>query len=235
MIPRCDFEPSGELPVHARYWMPPADIIDKEGGTGIGFFRDVWLIINVPEDEAREIATDEREICRIVDEISPDVRTFEELVGLVESYFPEDAESSGIAPEVLQRLDLYLDEFSPLHGLDLGVAGLTYALASIGCVPVASCRGHAKPHSWADRPVVHVAIDRPHADWLQSIVRRTGCGFDIDPERPDFLVIDAPSITEMIELAGAVLYEAETNWPSQLSRRYDPVEAEPRCSPEDVG
>lgn len=234
MIPRCDFEPSTELPARARYWMPPAEDIDEEEGTGIGFFQDVRLIINVPADEAQEIAKDEREILRIVDESSPDVETFEEIASLIEMYYPEDAESSGIAPETLQRLDPYLSDFSPLYGLDLGVAGPAYALESIGCVPVASCRGHAESHSWTDPPVVFAAIDRQHAEWLRPLVRQTGCGFDVDTERPNFLMIEAPSIRETSELACVVLREAETNWPSELSRRYDPVEAEPGASYEEV-
>jgi hypothetical protein len=215
--------------------MPPAEDIDEENGSGIGFFHNVWLIINVPEDEAWEIVKEEREILRILDESSPDAETFEELAELVESYYPEDAESAGIAPAVLQRLDPYLDELSqPLQGLELGVAGLAHALASIGCVPVASCRGHRKPHSWADRPAVYAAIDRQRAEWLQPLVRRTGCGFDVDLERPNFLMIDAPSIRETTELASAVLHEAAANWPNQLSRRYDPVEVEPGQSYEGV-
>ncbi|SCF34694.1 hypothetical protein GA0074695_5877 [Micromonospora viridifaciens] len=223
MIPRLELELSDDLPADARYWMPPPDEVDFEGGTGIGFFQDVRLIINVAPDEAQQIAADEREILRIVDSLSPDGATFERLANLVEFYDPDDAESSGVGPAAFERLEQYLDEWSPLQGLELGVAGIAHALASVGCIPVASCRSHVAQYSWADRPVVYFAADEPHGRWLEPLVRQAGCGFAIDDERPDFLLLEAPSITEMTRLTAAILRESETGWPTWLSRTYEPV------------
>lgn len=174
MIPRSNIRLSAELPAQAKYWVPSREDIDPDGRDGIGFFRDVWLIINVDRAEAMEIADNERQILRIIDELAQDAETFEELAGLVEAYYPEDVEFTGVSTKILARLDPYLDEFSPLHGLELGVSGLCHTLASVGCVPVASCRSHTSQRCWADRPVVYVALDRPHAQWLQPIVHPRG-------------------------------------------------------------
>ncbi|MEU9507127.1 hypothetical protein AB0D32_12690 [Micromonospora sp. NPDC048170] len=203
--------------------MPSADEVDFEGGSGIGFFHNVRLIVNVAPDEAEQIAEDERQILRLVDELSPDGITFEQLANLVEFYDPDDAESSGATPAALERLDPHLDEWSPLQGLELGVSGLAHALASVGCIPVASCRSHVAPHSWADRPVVYVATDEPHGRWLEPLVRRSGCGFATDDGRPHFLLIEAPSVVEITRLTAAILHEAGSGWPAGLSRSYEPA------------
>jgi hypothetical protein len=92
-----------------------------------------------------------------------------------------------------------------LEGLELGVAGLVYALASVGCVPAASCRGHSRPHAWAERPIVLLAADRARAEWLRPLVSGAGCGFCLDDVRPQILGIEAPSIDEMTALARLVL------------------------------
>ncbi|MDI6099241.1 hypothetical protein QLQ12_11610 [Actinoplanes sp. NEAU-A12] len=60
------------------------------------------------------------------------------------------------------------------------------------------------------------AIDREHADWLQPLVESTLCGFDVDYNRPEFLTIHAQSITEMMDLAEAILAKAAHDPPPPL-------------------
>jgi hypothetical protein len=79
-----------------------------------------------------------------------------------------------------------------LGGLELGVAGLVHALASVGCFPAASCRGHSGPEAWARHPVVYLAVDRPRASVLEQFVQVAGYGFGVDLERSDLLIIEGP-------------------------------------------
>jgi len=92
-----------------------------------------------------------------------------------------------------------------LEGLEAGVAGLVYALSAAGMYPAASCRGHPEPDSWSAIPVVMFAADRPHAEALQPLVESSGCGFGLDPVRPELLVINGRSVQDTLRLGHAVL------------------------------
>jgi hypothetical protein len=111
------------------------------------------------------------------------------------------------------------DKQSPLEGLELGVAGLVYALASVRCWPAASCRGHPHPNAWSDVPVVFLAVSRHRAGVLEPLVRSTGCSFGIDAARPDLLTIYAPSIEETMALARQIMSERSAFPQSRPSRR----------------
>jgi hypothetical protein len=157
VIPIADVIVDPMLPKQATYWMPSEDEIDEEG---IGYFRDTWLIISVPEDGARDLIAIERQITRLVDSIAINSEQFETLAHAIESADLTELPASLIDSEQYEALaGLVEDDISPLEGLELGVTGLVYALASIGCVPAASCRGHAGARSWARHPVVLFASD----------------------------------------------------------------------------
>ena len=104
----------------------------------------------------------------------------------------------------------YLTGEPALEGLEVGVAGLVYALSAAGMFPAASCRGHVDPDSWSAVPVVMFAADRVHAEALRPLVESSRCGFDLDPIRPELLVINGRSAEDTLRLGRAVLASIET-------------------------
>ena len=51
MIPQFDPGGHADLPPEATFWMPDRSELDDE--EGIGYFRDVWTISDVPVSDAR--------------------------------------------------------------------------------------------------------------------------------------------------------------------------------------
>jgi hypothetical protein len=86
-----------------------------------------------------------------------------------------------------------------------GRSSLVYALSAAGMYPAASCRGHPEPDSWSAIPVVMFAADRAHAEALQPLVESSGCGFGLDPVRPELLVINGRSVKDILRLSHALL------------------------------
>jgi len=52
---------------------------------------------------------------------------------------------------------------------------------------------------------VYLAADREHAKLLESLIQDSDCGFDIDPDRPELLVLVARSLNATLWLAQAIL------------------------------
>ena len=209
MIPQREVEVSSDLPAEATYWMPTEeDIPDDEG---IGFFRDNWIILGWTREEASDLLTEEKRICQLVDDLSASAEVFEVFAKAVENGdaedIPADVKESDRGQAFANSLS---EEYSPLEGLELGVSGLTHALCAIGCVPVASCRSHFGPSSWAHCPVVLFATTRQSAEWLQTLVAHAGCGFNADPSRPEFMVIEGPSIKNFMTLAYTIIEKFAT-------------------------
>lgn len=204
MYPRTEVELNVELPSGAEFWTPEPDDIDEEG---FGYFRDVWPIIGVPEDEAREMLNRDRDASSLVSGLASTEPEFDAIARVVETGVSDYAEDLSVAK--LSALGRYIaadeDDPVPLEGLDVGVAGLVYALSAAGAYPAASCRGHHGDHSWSDVPVVLFAIDQCRASVLAPLVRDAGCGFDIDPARPGLLVVCSASIEGTLALAEAVI------------------------------
>jgi hypothetical protein len=211
---KLDF--TSKIPSAARYWMPTQEQLNGE--EGIGFFRDVWTIVPVTYAEAAEVVAAEAEGMRGVDAASSDAESYEMFAKAMDQHNPDDYDPDDEEDfaELASRADI---ESIDLRGLEIGVSGLAHALAAIGCVPVASCRGHVKMRPWSRRPVVFAAVDRAHAEWLRPLVRDCSCGFAIDTERPDFLVIGGPSILETAALAAAILDKAASDPPPPLILR----------------
>ncbi|MFD8282629.1 hypothetical protein ACFV47_26115 [Streptomyces solisilvae] len=211
MIPVSQYEREPNIPSAATFWFPAEeDIPDDEG---IGYFRDVWLILNEPEEETRRVLFAESRLMAIVDHLATSQDEYEIMVTMIEKEDPANMPLGELRdqmqhkiPEVFEHSE---DAPSPLNFLELGVAGLSYALSTIGAVPVASCRGHLS--GWSDRPVVYVALDQQRAEWLQPLVYRTGCGFHVGLNREEFLAIDAPSIRETHKLAESILGLFDSN------------------------
>lgn len=206
-----DFQEGPNIPEHATFWMPTEEEIPED--EGIGLFRDVWMILGVSKSNSQYVVEEERKSISLIDRLATDQAEYEDIAACFDDgYIRED-----VTPEVRARLleavpempqDADFDVIYPdLGGLEVGVAGLAFALSYIGAVPVASCRAHIAPHTWSDRPVVLSAIDRQRADWLLPLLRQTGCGFSIDANRGEFLTVDAPSIAHSNGLAQAILAE----------------------------
>jgi hypothetical protein len=199
MYPTTDVTFDSRLPSAAQFWTPSQS--DLEEDEGFGLFREVWPIFDITEVEARDITLRDQSLAAFVGDIATNDVEFDLIATAVETGSVEDIE--GLAHEQYVALTPYLTDMTALENLEIGVAGLVYSLAAAGMYPAASCRGH--PTGWSEVPVVFLAADREHAQRLQPLVGGAGCGFDIDPDRPELLVILSRSIEETLSLADAIL------------------------------
>lgn len=209
MIPTRSIPVSPDLPGAAGYWTPkPSDISDE----GFGFFQDVWRITGVTKAEAAEVIEIERACVDFLDTVAAGDREFDQGAEAleardIESIELEDAVLVPIQKFIAERLGM--DDFHPLGGLEVGVAGLVHALSAVHAFPAASCRGHVgPPKPWAEVPVVLFAIDRRRAEILQPLVAEAGAGFSLDATRPELLVIHAGSVTAFMQLANLIVENA---------------------------
>jgi hypothetical protein len=200
MIPVADIDRHPALPSDASFRLPSRDEISEEG---FGFFRDVWYLGQPGVRVTGALIEREATILERVDRLASDEDEFESIARAIELGDPELIPGH-LAAEAIAELDDYVDpEVSPLEGLELGVAGLSYALSTVGLPTAASCRGH--DGGWAAHPVVFFAAQRLRAEVLERLVSGTRCGFIIDPARSQLLVLEAPSVADTVELAQAVL------------------------------
>lgn len=200
LFPEAQPHGTSALPAAAAFWMPKPDEIDEEG---FGYFRDTWLIKHVRVGEAREIMVAERRTAEVVGELADNVEDFERLAQVAESGGIDDPAHnlSGLERAALGEV---VSDIPELGGLELGVAGLAHALATVRILPAASCRSHPE-RSWSDAPVVLVAATEFRAEALQPLVEASGCTFAIDEYRPELLVVRGVSIVNTMALADAVI------------------------------
>ena len=205
MYPTADIRLDPSLPANAEFWVPePEEIDDYEG---FGLFQDVWPITEVSEAEASAVAREDGLLCQVVGGLARDATDFDVLAAAAET--GTAGEDDEITAESLTALAPYLTGKAALVGLEAGVAGLVYALSAAGMFPAASCRGHPEPNSWSAVPVVLFAADWEHAKALQPLVQRSGCGFDLDPLRPELLVVTGRPVEDTLRLGGSVLASME--------------------------
>ncbi|MER5798606.1 hypothetical protein [Streptomyces mirabilis] len=200
MIPQRDVDISSDLPAGTAFWMPRREDMSEEG---FSYFRDSWLILDVPPDIAVIIIDFDVRIALTIETMSPDASVFEKYALAIEEERFEDIPGDPFAN---------FPEYA-IEGLELGVSGLAHALAAIGCAPAASCRSHEGPDSWSPCPAIEFACDRERFEWLQPLVRDSGCGFSIDPARSELLMIIAPSIRGTLDLAKAIISSYATQNP----------------------
>jgi hypothetical protein len=206
VYPNADIGLDPSLPTRAEFWVPePEEIDDYEG---FGLFHDVWPITDVSADHAIAVAQEDELLCQVVADLARDAADFDILAAAVET--GSIGEDDEITAESLSALAPYLTGEQALEGLEVGVAGLVYALSAAGMFPAASCRGHPDPDSWSAVPVVMFAADRVHAEALQPLVESSQCGFDLDPIRPELLVINGRSVEDTLRLSRAMLASIET-------------------------
>jgi hypothetical protein len=211
VIPTSNPTGTADLPTEATYRMPKPEDIGEEG---FGYFRDVWLIKDVPVREARQMLAQERRITEVIDALSDTAEGFDRLAHTIEwgsnSSWAEAAPATPHERAVLSEFMCEEDEPSPLGGLDLGVAGLVYALATVRIMPAASCRGHTGDRAWSTEPVVLFAATERRARALQPLAARTGCVFAIDGARRNLLTVEGRSILDTMALGDAVLANRES-------------------------
>ncbi|MEU5259307.1 hypothetical protein [Amycolatopsis sp. NPDC021455] len=207
MIPVASLDLTPALPSATRYWIPSDDDVTEEG---IGYFRDTWLIYDINPQEASVALTEDERLVNFIDSIAQTVEEYDLISAAIEENDPERLDhllDAGRASLVSTEINDE-DDPHPLDGLEIGVAGIVSALTAAGFLTAASCRGHVGQMAWSSNPVVYVATDRRHADRVAPLVADHHCGFNIDPSRPELLVIEAPSAREMLSLARAVLDDA---------------------------
>lgn len=213
MFPTSPLSGSTTVPAEATFWMPRPEDIDEEG---IGaFFRGTWLIKDVSVREARRLRQEERRIADIVRRLATTAEDFDRLAYAVEGggYDPDEADEEFYLTEGERtELDEFLsdDEAATLESLELGVAGLVYALATVRIIPAASCRGYPGDRAWSDVPVVLFATTEYRARALQPLVEATNCRFGVDTARPELIAVAGRSILDTMALADAVLESRRT-------------------------
>lgn len=214
------------IPDDATFWMPKPQDIDEEG---IGcLFRGTWLIKDVPVREARRLRQEECRIAEVVGNLAATAEDFDRLAHAIEDGCDPDVSAEQVLSSTERAaLDGFVsdDESAALDSLELGVAGLVYALATVRIIPAASCRGHPGDRAWSDAPVVLFATTEYRARALQPLVEATGCRFGIDPARQDLLTVQGRSILDTMALADAVLGSRHTFVRPRPSRGHRPVRA----------
>ncbi|WP_329289377.1 hypothetical protein [Streptomyces sp. NBC_01455] len=211
MIPTADIDVDPRFPADLAMGLPDEEEVDEEG---YGYFRDVWTIGAVSREEAIAIIEEEQRLVRLVDHASRDHGEFEALATAVErrevDRLPRGYTEQHPDSDLVHEASLDSDDGVPLEALELGVAGLSYALASAGCFTAASCRSHHSDRPWADRPVIFFAAERSTVHWLATLARDSGCGFADGSERAaKLLVLEAPSITNFMDMASRIVQQVE--------------------------
>jgi hypothetical protein len=212
VLPKYEIELNADLPCDFGYWFPTPEDIEDTGGEGFGYFHDTWLLDDVEQAEARAAVAQEACLINAIDAVAHDATEFDVIASAAENGHPDDVEIVDIQqrPGWQALMSEFPAEDGIISNLELGVGGLSYALAAVGLLPVASCRSHPYAHSWSDVPVVLFAIDRPRAIVIQRLVVEHRCGLGSGgPERSEFMAIVAGDIRTMNALAAAVLDSAD--------------------------
>ncbi|WP_438303206.1 hypothetical protein ACSHXN_14455 [Streptomyces sp. HUAS TT11] len=218
MIPVIDLDVDPSLPTDLILGLPVEGAFDEEG---YGFFRDVWAVGHVSHEEAVAMLKEEGHLLSLADQASTNHAEFEAVAKALETreaeYLPSGFAAQHPDSEIMEVVAAGDEDGTSLGALELGVAGLTYALTSIGCFTAASCRSHCSDSSWSDRPVIFFAAERSTVQWLAPLVQQTGCGFDDGSERGEcLLVVEAPSIANFMDLADRIVRQVDQQTPSIL-------------------
>jgi hypothetical protein len=200
VIPSYSVVPEISLPAGNDCGYPTGDEISEEG---FGYFRGTWWLGHVPLSDARHTVEFERDLVAALEALADDGQEFEDLAAAVEHIDPDDGEVplllSDTPVEGLVRP--LIDGDSPLGGLEIGVAGLTYALSTVGFRTAASCRSHGA-NGWSHCPIVLFGAHKWRAVLLAELAVEAGCGIGQDR---DMLTVYAPSIMNLMSLAETVL------------------------------
>ncbi|ADP84927.1 hypothetical protein [Pseudofrankia inefficax] len=206
VVPRAEIHLDINPPDDFTYQVPIPDDLDTdewdEGGTG--YFHHTWRISGVTREQAAQVIRAESALVRLLATTATSPAEFDDLARELEESTADDStwldeESNPDAANV---------DITELAGLEIGVSGLVHVIAAIGGWPAASCRGHINEPIWADWPVVYFAATEDLVREMGPSVAESGCGFSNDPDRPELLILEGPSILEIMMLAERLL-EAE--------------------------
>ncbi|MDF3285479.1 hypothetical protein [Gordonia sp. N1V] len=189
--------PTYDVDIHVRetfestdFWQPAPSDIDEEG---FAYFQDAWPILSPSVADTAAVIASEEVGLAFLEWTCRDAAQFDEVARDLEAFVLNEPLPDDVA-----------DAFTGLNGLEVGVAGLVYALACTGYYPAASCRSHAE-RSWSDCPVVFFATAEPRLRNLIPLAVEAGCGLDANNSRGvPLFVLYAPSTVEMANLARAV-------------------------------
>jgi len=199
VLPSYSVVPEISLPAGDDYGYPTSDEISEEG---FGFFRDTWWIGRARVSDARETIEFERDVVTALDALAEGDEEFDVFARAVENLEPEGDGALGLTGTPVEELvQPYVGDYSPLRGLEIGVAGLTYALSAVGFRTAASCRAHGA-NGWTNCPIVLFGAHKWRAVLLAELAVEAGCGIGQDR---DMLTVYAPSIRNLMSLAEAVL------------------------------
>jgi hypothetical protein len=221
MIPTCsDLELTPAFPDNATYWVPSRAELAEEGG--IGYFHETWRIVGGRKRDIEDLLKTEQELVSVADRASADEHEFDVVAQALET---QDLDDEDLTQQQREALDPHVVEADdPLRGLELGVSGLSHALACCFMFPAASCRGHADPHAWSPHPAVYFACRQPQASVLTPLLEQAGVGIVVDNNRGNLWVLVAPDIRPMMTLAALLLRSrdqfriAPTRRPPRTSR-----------------
>lgn len=203
MIPVSDVTPAVPSPIPTCA-MPRSDEITQEG---FGYFRGAWHIGRVRIRDAEAVVRHEAEILEWLDQVASDAQRFELLASAIERADADLVPDSLRTAAVQNGLDRFVvgdSDVDPLAGLEIGVAGLSHALSTVGCLTAASCRCHATSSSWSDCPVVFFAAPAWRVQLLADLVSSERCGLGEDR---DMLTVYGASVRDMHHLAQRILVE----------------------------
>lgn len=223
MIPRKGLALVPTVPPGYRFSIPRRSELSDDG-EGFGPFRDTWLIRNVTLAAAKEVGRAESTLVEVASLVASDTEEFDHIAHALESGTRDELPEHLSTPRMLALLEPHLDEVTPLEGLELGVAGLVYALAHVGCWTAASCRGHPDQTAWSPSPLVYLATDHHRALALEPLVTAARCGFNQQVDGDILLAIEAESLEDFMTLAQLVL-AARRSFPVPRSRKRRPNQA----------
>ncbi|MBN2177052.1 MAG: hypothetical protein JW722_05270 [Demequinaceae bacterium] len=181
-----------DVPKYASFWVPKPLDIDEEG---FGFFRNVRPIVAVGTFETATLLESETLAADYVGTRATTELEFDTLAAALESFDGQWDDDD--IPDV-SDID---SRFQGLEGLELGVAGLVFALSNAGFYPAASCRSHPNDASWSPNPIVYFAGDEPRMRLLELLASSAGCGVELASDRDNLFVVYAPSVCETMALA----------------------------------
>ncbi len=199
MIPRVCVEFETKVPEAATFWTPRSEDISEEG---FAYFRDTRLIRGVGANLARDVIREEARLLALAGRFAADDDEFDAIAHAMENGYPEDLPDR-FAGALGDELRDAISDIPAVECLEIGVAGLVYALSSAGFWPAASCRGH--PGGWSEHPVIYFAADRHRTLALQRLAAAARSGFQIDFSRGDLLAVVGSSVEDTALLATLVV------------------------------
>jgi hypothetical protein len=217
LIERKRYEPKTKVPESFEFWDSSEEALFEAFGEGF-YSDDCSPLGDVSRADALKVVRDELSVIMAIDALSDDREEFERLADLFDRHSrrPRDFDGGSegeFLPSELERL--VRDHRIDLGQLDIGVAGLVYALRAIGCIPVLSCRGHSDSNKFTDHPMIYFATTKGRVEWIMPWVVRNGCGINSEPVRTNLLIIEAGSIADTAALANDLLVAAEKDPPPQ--------------------